>query len=441
MIALNDVQVQLAEQLLICVRNKEMAVTYDDISKRIVPPQNPHGLGKPLGRVSRVCHDLGLPLISAKVINKSTKQAGEGFFGLCEELGIPTNGKSEFERWKAELAAIRSCTEWYKLEDFLGLDVKMPRPASAPPRVDPSYLDAKRPVHYAKSVDVLNNCFGERILGKEYSGWQQGAIEIEYGGEKYTVWFPKLLANGAATKSGWVNSISPDGMTIDEVGGKPYEGFTSERLVFAKEGDGPYLFRGVYAQKADISTPDHHVYEKIADIADFRKDLPAIHYFEDDSAEDAELIDQLKDDDFPPAEQGFEFRGKAMPVPEPKRVANRIVFPRNPQIAKNALAHAKYKCELDVAHYTFIRRSSDVPYTEPHHIVPISMQDRFSVSLDVEENIVSLCSTCHNHIHYGKGAEELITALYELRRTALESVGIVVTLEELLSFYHLHTDK
>ena len=128
-------------------------------------------------------------------------------------------------------------------------------------------------------------------------------------------------------------------------------------------------------------------------------------------------------------------RGKALPVPEPLHSGNRIVYPRNRQTAENALAFAHYRCEIDPTHPFFIRRNADVPYMEPHHLVPLSMQRQFDVSLDVEENIVSLCSTCHNHIHYGKGAEEMIKMLYEQRRTALESVGIRVTLDELLSFY------
>lgn len=42
----------------------------------------------------------------------------------------------------------------------------------------------------------------------------------------------------------------------------------------------------------------------------------------------------------------------------------------------------------------------------------MAYSDKFKVSLDVEANIVSLCSTCHNHIHYGVGAKDLLTALY-----------------------------
>lgn len=65
----------------------------------------------------------------------------------------------------------------------------------------------------------------------------------------------------------------------------------------------------------------------------------------------------------------------------------------------------------------------------------MAFSDKFDVSLDVEENIVSLCSNCHNHIHYGQGASELLTKLYYERKEALNSVGLNISLEELLSYY------
>lgn len=104
-------------------------------------------------------------------------------------------------------------------------------------------------------------------------------------------------------------------------------------------------------------------------------------------------------------------------------------------MAINALAHAGYVCEVDLTHPTFIRKKSDKKYTEPHHLVPMAFSDEFEVSLDVEENIVSLCSNCHNHIHYGKDADILIKHLYEERKTILESAGIKITLGRLLSMY------
>ena len=111
-----------------------------------------------------------------------------------------------------------------------------------------SLLNAQRPIAYAKSVDVLNACFGERILGKKYGAWQRGALEFQRDGVVYTIWFPKLSVDGdAASSAGWVNRISPNGMIIEESGGSPYTGYSGERLVFAKKGNEPYKFCGVFA--------------------------------------------------------------------------------------------------------------------------------------------------------------------------------------------------
>lgn len=72
---------------------------------------------------------------------------------------------------------------------------------------------------------------------------------------------------------------------------------------------------------------------------------------------------------------------------------------------------------------------------EPHHLVPMKYSDDFSVSLDVPANIVSLCSNCHNEIHYGKNYEQLLERLYEQRKDLLQKVGIDITLEELKEMY------
>ena len=43
-------------------------------------------------------------------------------------LGIPTKGKTEKELFREERDAIRNCKEWYKLEDYLGLNIGFDRP-------------------------------------------------------------------------------------------------------------------------------------------------------------------------------------------------------------------------------------------------------------------------------------------------------------------------
>ena len=106
-------------------------------------------------------------------------------------------------------------------------------------------------------------------------------------------------------------------------------------------------------------------------------------------------------------------------------------------IAQIGTGHIIKEVEVDRNHPTFIRKKSDKPYTEPHHLVPMSFSDAFDVSLDREENIVSLCSNCHNEIHYGRDAAEIIKKLYTKRKRLLNSVGIDITLDELYEMYSI----
>lgn len=123
------------------------------------------------------------------------------------------------------------------------------------------------------------------------------------------------------------------------------------------------------------------------------------------------------------------------PKKAPKLVNNVYVYPRSEKTSANALAIAKYQCEYDRSHESFIRKRINIKYTEPHHLVPMSFSSQFDVSLDVEENIVSLCSNCHNCIHYGKDRFKLLEKLFLERKDLLEKVGIKVTFEELKNMY------
>lgn len=113
--------------------------------------------------------------------------------------------------------------------------------------------------------------------------------------------------------------------------------------------------------------------------------------------------------------------------PKPKRDAQR---------AANALKNAYYKCEYDETDRTFLRKNGK-PYTEPHHLIPISRYADFTCSVDVEENIVSLCSHCHNLLHYGRMAdkEKVLRKLYDDRIAMLKTAGLDLTFEQLKSYY------
>lgn len=77
-------------------------------------------------------------------------------------------------------------------------------------------------------------------------------------------------------------------------------------------------------------------------------------------------------------------------------------------------------------------------YMEPHHLIPMSMTDYFGVSLDREQNIFSLCSNCHNQIHYGtrEDVQRLISKLFLSREQGICSIlGRRITLEEIYQIY------
>ena len=151
---------------------------------------------------------------------------------------------------------------------------------------------------------------------------------------------------------------------------------------------------------------------------------------------DQQLNEEVSRDAFT-SNQEIRYSG-AKPKVATKIVKGQRVYPRNKQTSVNALIKARCRCEIDQDHPSFLRRNSNELYMEPHHLIPTCFHDRFNVSLDIEENIVSLCSNCHNQLHYGQDIVPLITQLFELRRDVLASAGINITLAELLSMYNHH---
>lgn len=128
--------------------------------------------------------------------------------------------------------------------------------------------------------------------------------------------------------------------------------------------------------------------------------------------------------------------------PEDKRVpisiAGRKVYPRSTKVRNKALDNAGHKCEFDGSHVTFkiTRKSTIIDYSEAHHIVPMSLQGNFEHNIDVIENIVSLCPTCHRRIHNGDDRELLLKKLFEDRKELLKNKGIDISYDDLSKYYH-----
>lgn len=147
------------------------------------------------------------------------------------------------------------------------------------------------------------------------------------------------------------------------------------------------------------------------------------------------LINDINNDDLSNDEVVFCYAGTPSQKGTCLIVNNIKVYQRDRQTSINALAHAYFLCEINNEHPSFLRKKSKIKYTEPHHLVPMSYSDKFDVSLDVEENIVSLCSNCHNQFHYGDEIEKLLSKLYNERKADLELVGIYISFNELVEMY------
>lgn len=151
---------------------------------------------------------------------------------------------------------------------------------------------------------------------------------------------------------------------------------------------------------------------------------------------DSELKEKIVSEKFD-TNKNYHYTDEVNVKSKPIETGGRKMYNRNKKIAINALGIAQFQCEINNKHYTFLRKNDNLPYTEPHHLIPMVYQDEFSYSIDIEENIVSLCSNCHNEIHYGKDAKSLIVKLYNDRKNLLAKKKIKISLEKLLSYYGL----
>jgi 5-methylcytosine-specific restriction enzyme A len=128
-----------------------------------------------------------------------------------------------------------------------------------------------------------------------------------------------------------------------------------------------------------------------------------------------------------------------LPRAEPKKLGNSEKYLSNPQRTRNALCNANFKCEINSDHTTFINKKSQKQYMEPHHLIPMNKQWAFEFDIDVPENILCLCPTCHRKIHLAEDDQkrEILQQAFNMRKDALPQRGILIDFEALCAFYLL----
>ena len=125
-----------------------------------------------------------------------------------------------------------------------------------------------------------------------------------------------------------------------------------------------------------------------------------------------------------------------------KQKVSSTSWSRDANISYTALSNAGFKCEYNPNHKTFKSASTGFQFVEAHHLIPMEFQDDFDVSIDVPENIISLCPTCHRAFHNSvpEYKKQLISNFYNKRKEALKSRGINIQVSKLYQYYRIPTN-
>ena len=116
-------------------------------------------------------------------------------------------------------------------------------------------------------------------------------------------------------------------------------------------------------------------------------------------------------------------------VPEDAVMVEQVIWKRSGILRTQAIEMAGYSCEMNTSHQTFISGSTNKPYMEGHHALPMNAQAQFHVSLDIYANIICLCPLCHRKIHYGllDDRVSMIKQIYDQRASRLANSGIEIS--------------
>ena len=127
MTGLKDIDKALALLLVEKAQNRQGNSTYKEVdrelSARLGYTVNPHyGLSAPLRAVSILCCELGLPMLSARVVRSGStnlQTVGDGFYSIACELKPIYKNMDQVSAWKTEIKLIRECADWSKMLDYL----------------------------------------------------------------------------------------------------------------------------------------------------------------------------------------------------------------------------------------------------------------------------------------------------------------------------------
>lgn len=126
MFELSPLEKIIARILVNSAINRQGNISYSELTelleKKYDLKVNPHyGLSNPLGNISRLCSELGLPLLSVRVQykNDTTGKTAAGFYDIACELKPNYKMMNPNDVRSKELKLTRECNNWGKLIRYL----------------------------------------------------------------------------------------------------------------------------------------------------------------------------------------------------------------------------------------------------------------------------------------------------------------------------------
>lgn len=131
-IKLKPIEIEFTRDLLNFIAAGQYSVIYGDLTKKYGIDPHSKMVSDALGNISTLCFELGLPLISVMGVLKDTHYPADGFNTICKILGVHQE-LNVFQQIEAEQRAVRECKDWWRLAEYLNIDVKgIEKPVSDP---------------------------------------------------------------------------------------------------------------------------------------------------------------------------------------------------------------------------------------------------------------------------------------------------------------------
>jgi Predicted restriction endonuclease len=358
--------------ILVDVANKNNVITYNQLSKRLGNQITPLNLGQPIGELSKVSYEIGLPLISVLVVNQDTHIPGDGFYRLYSEL----NGISEIDAmndFQNEIIRAHKCDEWDKLlELFLGNKDKAKDETIEKKQII-NKVDVHNNIKYWLIVHDIN-AYKEnsRVLGFEDKIYNAKNIKPKDIVVYYLSGVSAIKGIYKVCDKPWEKELTWDNehqIRIEEIieldNELDFKPIVQDIDLFKNKERWNTHIQGTNAVR-ELSYEDYKkIEEYVNNFSIENNDSNYIAFKEDHK----ELVNETKE-----------------------VTLNRII--RYQKIVSNLKSKYKSKCQIEGCNFTFRKKNGEY-YSEGHHIEFLSQGG----SQD-ESNVVILCPNHHRMFHY-----------------------------------------